>query len=98
MRLADGEVDGAEQCRLEGDLVRVVADGLPRANVIVGVADAEGAVQRDAQADRPLRPSRRPAQANVYYRLDDAHVRLLLDVSREHLRHAGPHVQEVRRG
>ena len=35
---------------------------------------------------------------NVYYRLDDAHVRLLLDVSREHLRHAGPHVQEVRRG
>jgi hypothetical protein len=25
----------------------------------------------------------------MHYRLDDAHVRLLLDVSREHLRHAG---------
>ncbi|CAN5234663.1 metalloregulator ArsR/SmtB family transcription factor [soil metagenome] len=25
----------------------------------------------------------------VFYRLDDAHVRLLLDVSREHLRHEG---------
>lgn len=25
---------------------------------------------------------------HVHYRLDDAHVRLLLDVSREHLRHA----------
>lgn len=26
---------------------------------------------------------------NVYYRLDDAHVRMLLDLSREHLRHDG---------
>ncbi|MGH8886389.1 MAG: ArsR/SmtB family transcription factor [Egibacteraceae bacterium] len=25
----------------------------------------------------------------VYYRLDDAHVRILLDLSREHLRHEG---------
>jgi hypothetical protein len=25
----------------------------------------------------------------VYYRLDDAHVRLLLDLSREHLGHRG---------
>lgn len=40
----------------------------------------------------------RRAGRNVYYRLDDAHVRLLLDVSREHLRHAGPEGQERRRG
>ncbi len=26
---------------------------------------------------------------NVFYRLDDAHVRMLLDLSREHLRHEG---------
>jgi len=26
----------------------------------------------------------------IYYSLDDAHVRLLLDLSAEHLRHAGP--------
>ena len=26
----------------------------------------------------------------MFYSLDDAHVRMLLDVSREHLRHAGP--------
>lgn len=26
---------------------------------------------------------------NVYYSLDDAHVRLLLDLSREHLKHGG---------
>lgn len=30
----------------------------------------------------------RRAGRHVYYRLDDVHVRLLLDVSREHLRHA----------
>lgn len=27
---------------------------------------------------------------NVFYRLDDAHVRMLLDLSREHLRHDDP--------
>ena len=28
---------------------------------------------------------------HVFYRLDDAHVRMLLDVSREHLRHGSEH-------
>jgi DNA-binding transcriptional ArsR family regulator len=32
----------------------------------------------------------RRAGRRIHYRLDDAHVRLLLDVSREHLRHAEP--------
>lgn len=32
----------------------------------------------------------RRAGRTVYYRLDDAHVRLLLDLTREHLRHEPP--------
>lgn len=39
---------------------------------------------RTAGIVRPRRAGR-----TMHYRLDDAHVRLLLDVSREHLRHAG---------
>jgi DNA-binding transcriptional ArsR family regulator len=31
----------------------------------------------------------RRAGRTIHYRLDDAHVRMLLDLSREHLRHAG---------
>jgi DNA-binding transcriptional ArsR family regulator len=47
-----------------------------------------------SQALRLLRTAgivtNRRAGRNVYYRLADAHVRLLLDVSAEHLRHQAP--------
>lgn len=51
-----------------------------------------------SQALRLLRASGvvagRRAGRNVYYRLSDAHVRLLLDVTREHITHSD-HVHEV---
>lgn len=51
-----------------------------------------------SQALRLLRASGvvagRRAGRNVYYRLSDAHVRLLLDVTREHITHSD-HVREV---
>ena len=34
----------------------------------------------------------------MYYRLDDQHVRLLLDLCREHLRHATPAGEHTQRG
>lgn len=47
-----------------------------------------------SQALRLLRASgvvrSRRAGRTVHYRLEDGHVRILLDVSREHLRHTGP--------
>ena len=45
-------------------------------------AGAPGDRSRGAGAVRNRRDGR-----NVYYRLDDAHVRMLLDVSREHVSH-----------
>ena len=48
---------------------------------------------RTAQVVRSRREGRM-----IYYRLDDEHVRLLLDISREHLRHGVPEEGQSRAG
>lgn len=91
----DEAVDLAEMFRLLGDPTRVrilfaLLEGgelcVCDIAVIVGVRDT-----KVSQAMRLLRSSRvvrnRRDGRNVYYRLDDAHVRILLELSREHLAH-----------
>ena len=88
-------VDLAELFRLLGDptRVRILFALLQAGELCVGdiAAVADTGVTKVSQAMRLLRGAgvvrNRREGRNVFYRLDDAHVRLLLDVSREHLAH-----------
>ncbi len=89
--------DLSEMFRLLGDPTRVrILFALLEAGELC-VCDIAAVVETSetkvSQAMRLLRAvgvvrNRRDGR-NVYYRLDDSHVRLLLDLSREHLSHAG---------
>ncbi len=89
-------VDLAEMFRLLGDPTRVrILFALLEAGELC-VCDIAAVVETSetkvSQAMRLLRAAgvvrNRRDGRNVHYRLDDAHVRMLLDLSREHLAHA----------
>lgn len=91
----DEAAELAEMFRLLGDPTRVrILFALLEAGELC-VCDVAAVVDTSetkvSQAMRLLRGSgvvrNRRDGRNVYYRLDDAHVRLLLDLSREHLAH-----------
>lgn len=90
-------VELAELFRLLGDPTRVrILFALLQAGELC-VHDIASAVDASetkvSQAMRLLRNAgvvrNRRDGRNIFYRLDDAHVRLLLEVSREHVAHAG---------
>ena len=92
----DEAIDLAEMFRLLGDPTRVrilfallEADELCVCDIAAVVDTTETKV---SQAMRLLRSAgvvrNRRDGRNVFYRLDDAHVRMLLDLSREHLAHS----------
>lgn len=87
----------AEMFRLLGDPTRVrILFALLEAGELC-VCDIAAAVDttetKVSQAMRLLRSAgvvrNRRDGRNIFYRLDDAHVRMLLDLSREHLAHCG---------
>jgi len=91
----DEAVDLAEMFRLLGDPTRVrILFALLEAGEMC-VCDIACVVDTSetkvSQAMRLLRSAgavrNRRDGRNVYYRLDDAHVRMLLDLSREHIAH-----------
>lgn len=91
----DEAVDLAGMFRLLGDPTRVrILFALLEAGELC-VCDIAAVVDTSetkvSQAMRLLRSAgvvrNRRDGRNVYYRLDDAHVRMLLDLSREHLAH-----------
>lgn len=96
----DEAVDLAEMFRLLGDPTRVrILFALAEAGELC-VCDVAAAVETSdtkvSQAMRLLRGAgvvrHRRDGRNVIYRLDDAHVRLILDLSRQHLAHGRPTV------
>jgi len=87
----------AEMFRLLGDPTRVrILYALLEAGELC-VCDIAAVVDTNetkvSQAMRLLRAAgvvrNRRDGRNVFYRLDDSHIRMLLDVSRDHLAHAG---------
>lgn len=91
----DEAVDLAELFRLLGDPTRVrILFALLEAGELC-VCDVAAVVDttetKVSQAMRLLRNAgvvrNRRAGRNIYYRLDDAHVRMLLDLSRQHVAH-----------
>lgn len=91
----DSAVDLAGMFRLLGDPTRVrILLALLEAGELC-VCDVAAVVETSetkvSQAMRLLRNAgvvrNRRDGRNIFYRLDDAHVRMLLDVSREHLAH-----------
>ncbi|MEM8747426.1 MAG: metalloregulator ArsR/SmtB family transcription factor [Actinomycetota bacterium] len=97
--LLDVEAAGelAEMFRLLGDPTRVrILFALLEAGELC-VCDIAAVVDttetKVSQAMRLLRSAgvvrNRRDGRNIFYRLDDAHVRMLLDLSREHLAHCG---------
>lgn len=91
----DEAVDLAELFRLLGDPTRVrILFALLEAGELC-VCDVAAVVDttetKVSQAMRLLRNAgvvrNRRDGRNIYYRLDDAHVRMLLDLSREHVAH-----------
>ncbi len=93
----DEAVDLAEMFRLLGDPTRVrILFALLEAGELC-VCDIAAVVDttdtKVSQAMRLLRSAgvvrNRRDGRNVFYRLDDAHVRMLLDLSRAHLAHTG---------
>ena len=92
----DEAVDLAEMFRLLGDPTRVrILFALVEAGELC-VCDIAAVVEttdtKVSQAMRLLRSAgvvrNRRDGRNIFYRLDDAHVRMLLDLSREHLAHS----------
>lgn len=92
----DEAVDLAEMFRLLGDPTRVrILFALLEAGELC-VCDIAAVVDttdtKVSQAMRLLRSAgvvrNRRDGRNIYYRLDDAHVRMLLDLSRQHLAHS----------
>ena len=95
----DEAVDLAEMFRLLGDPTRVrILYALLEAGELC-VCDIAAVVGTNetkvSQAMRLLRSAgavrNRRDGRNVFYRLDDAHVRMLLDLSREHIAHSNEH-------
>jgi DNA-binding transcriptional ArsR family regulator len=93
----DAAADLAEMFRLLGDPTRVrILFSLLEAGELC-VCDIAAVVDTSetkvSQAMRLLRSAgvvrNRRDGRNIFYRLDDAHVRMLLDLSREHLAHRG---------
>lgn len=93
----DDAGDLAEMFRLLGDPTRVrILFALLEAGELC-VCDIAAVVDTSetkvSQAMRLLRNAgvvrNRRDGRNIYYRLDDAHVRMLLDLSREHVAHIG---------
>lgn len=93
----DEAADLADMFRLLGDPTRVrILFALLEAGELC-VCDIAAVVEttdtKVSQAMRLLRSAgvvrNRRDGRNIFYRLDDAHVRMLLDVSREHLAHTG---------
>ena len=93
----DGATDLAEMFRLLGDPTRVrILFALLEAGELC-VCDIAAVVDTSetkvSQAMRLLRNAgvvrNRRDGRNIFYRLDDSHVRMLLDLSREHLAHLG---------
>ena len=91
----DEAVDLAEMFRLLGDPTRVrILFALLEAGELC-VCDVAAVVEttetKVSQAMRLLRNAgvvrNRRDGRNIYYRLDDAHIRMLLDLSREHVAH-----------
>ena len=91
----DEAVDLAEMFRLLGDPTRVrILFALLEAGELC-VCDVAAVVEttetKVSQAMRLLRNAgvvrNRRDGRNIHYRLDDAHVRMLLDLSREHVAH-----------
>ena len=100
--LIDVDVAGdlAELFRLLGDPTRVrILFALLEAGELC-VCDVAAVVETSetkvSQAMRLLRSAgvvrNRRDGRNVFYRLDDAHVRMVLDISREHVAHLGEEV------
>ncbi len=93
----DAAGDLAEMFRLLGDPTRVrILFALLEAGELC-VCDIAAVVEASetkvSQAMRLLRNAgvvrNRREGRNIFYRLDDAHVRMLLDLSREHVAHLG---------
>ena len=93
----DDAADLADMFRLLGDPTRVrILFALLEAGELC-VCDIAAVVDTSetkvSQAMRLLRNAgvvrNRRDGRNIFYRLDDAHVRMLLDLSREHLAHIG---------
>lgn len=92
----DEASDLAEMFRLLGDptRVRILFALLEEGELCVcDIAETVGTTDtKVSQAMRLLRSAgvvrNRRDGRNIFYRLDDAHVRMLLDLSREHLAHS----------
>ncbi len=101
---ADGPVSDVEAedlaalFRLLGDPTRTrilyalgAADELCVSDLARAVGSEESTVSHALRLLRTAGVVRSRRQGrNVHYRLDDSHVRMLLEVSRDHLRHAEP--------
>ncbi len=95
--LIDGDVAGdlAEMFRLLGDPTRVrILFALLEAGELCVCDIAEVVETTDTKVSQAMRLLRsagvvrnRRDGRNIFYRLDDGHVRMLLDLSREHLAH-----------
>ena len=93
----DVAVDLAEMFRLLGDPTRVrILFALLEAAELCVCDIAEVVETTDTKVSQALRLLRsagvvrnRRDGRNIFYRLDDRHVRMLLDLSREHVAHLG---------